>query len=729
MKQVVQNLKTGNIYVDKVPLPNFGEATVLVENQFSLVSDRLTRGKRAEQSRNTWKNLRDRPDLVVQVLQNLRKRGLQSTIQKFIKELDLVGDLGYSSSGIVLASRDTQGLFVPGDRVACSGEGYASHAEIVSVPQNLVAKIPDEVSLEEAAFAALGAIALRGVQKAAVSLGENACVIGLGLLGQITCQLLRANGCFVCGVDTEDYRVKQARDSSAHEAFLANDRELGLLSQNYTDGRGFDIVIIASNATSRDSMKLAGELIRRKGRVVFMSEVPMNIPVYRDYSRKEVEILMAHSLKSSRDHPYEKRTSRQSRVEMVWTEQQDMSTFLDLLSRRAIGLHPLISRVIDIDEAAAAHDLLSRRKEESHLGILLSYPSNKRKFDHVVELHAGDQVKDWGVSFIGVGSTTERYLIPTVQDMGGSLEGVAADQGLAVKRLGAKFEFKYCTTDVEKILSNANTNIVFIATPTSTHAPLTIRALTAKKHTFVETPLALNEEELISVMCCKDVYEQALMVGFNRRFAPISRTVREQFAKAKGPLVVNIRVKTSYLSNEILSPQGVIGRDRLMGDMCHFVDLLQFFTGADPTKVYAECINRRSEVKAATKDIVVMIRLSDGSIGNLIYVLDGDTRIAQEHIEVYGASSTAVFDDFKRGTLSDRGKSKKLRGKSMGYQEATETFMNSLKRDGTAPISFKSICLTTYTALKIQDSLATGLPQKISWDFLKQKCQMDLSNY
>lgn len=714
MKQVIQNFKTGELYVDEVPLPALSEGMVLIENKFSLISAGTERGTVKVAQANLLNKARQRPDLVAQVIQNIKKEGLAATITKVRAKLDSLKALGYSTSGTVLSSMDTNGAFKPGDRVACAGVDYASHAEIIAVPQNLVVKVPDEVSAEDAAFTTLGAIAMQGVRQAEVTLGEKVCVIGLGLLGQITCQLLQANGCAVFGIDLSESFVSIANNHSADKAVLRTDPNLLTACTNFTHGHGFDTVIITAATQSNDPIELAGDITRKKGKVVVVGVVPMNVPRDPNYYRKEIDIRMSCSYGPGRyDVSYEENGQDYPFAYVRWTEQRNMESFLDLIARKYINLKPLTTHVVDIEDAEKAYDIILGKVKEHHIGILLKYSENETKSSSEIKI-ANKPLSAINTGFIGAGSFAQSYLIPNVKSSGGSLDGVVTSRGITSKNVGQKFDFNFCSSEVNDVLNNEKINTVFIATPHSSHASLVIRSLEARKNVFVEKPLAINTGELISVIETKRKFTQPLMVGFNRRFAPVSVRIKNEFQNTGEPMVVNMRINAGFIPKDNWLQQKDIGAGRIIGEMCHFIDLMQYFTDSEPVKVYAECIDSTNDKITTADNIAIVIKFKDGSVGNLTYLANGDKGMPKELIEVFSGSKIAVINDFRDGVIYKSGKATKLKSSGKGHKEEVEVFMNALKSGNESPISFRSICLTTLTTFKIHDSLITGMPQTIN---------------
>jgi len=713
VKQLIQNFKTGKLYVDEVPLPSISEGMVLVENQYSLISSGTEKGTVKVAKANLLGKAKQRPDLVAQVLQNIKKEGIAATINKVKTKLDSLKALGYSTSGTVLASLDTNGNFQPGDRVACAGQDYASHSEIVAIPQNLCVKIPDNVSYEEAAFTTLGAIALQGVRQASPVVGEKVCVIGLGLLGQLTGQILKANGCDVLGIDLSESLIQLASEISVHQAFHRNDPNLINNAENFTNGLGFDSVIITAAAPTNDPVILATELCRKKGKIIVVGAVKMDIPRDPYFYRKELELKISCSYGPGRYDPqYEELGNDYPPAYVRWTEQRNMEAFLGMIAKGLIQINPLISHRFEINQAEAAYDIVLGKNPEPHIGILLKYdPNEKKKLTKInIESHA---VSKLNVGFIGAGSFAQNYLIPSVKTFGASLDTVVTSKGITSKNVGEKFGFNNCSADTNDVIQNNDINTVFIATPHSSHASLVIKALNAKKNVFVEKPLAISYEELEEIKNLKKKSTNSLMVGYNRRFAPVSSEIKKLFGKTGEPLVIQIRVNAGFIPKEHWTQIPEIGAGRIIGEMCHFIDLMQFFTDSYPIKVYADCISSQNAVLKNDDNIGIIVKFEDGSIGNLTYVANGDKGLPKEHIEVFSAGKTGVIHDFRSGTFYSDNKSKNLKLQGKGHQQEVQAFLNSLKEGRPSPIDFRSIYFTTLTTFKIIDSLQTGLPQEI----------------
>lgn len=695
-------------------MPSISEGMVLVENKFSLISSGTEKGTVKVAKANLLGKAKQRPDLVAQVLQNIKKEGLSATLNKVKTKLDSLKALGYSTAGIVLASLDTNGNFQPGDRVACAGQDYASHAEIVAIPKNLTVKIPDNVSFEEASFTTLGAIALQGVRQADPRLGEKVCVIGLGLLGQLTGQLLKANGCDVFGIDLSERLINLANEFSVTKALNRNDQNLLAACDNFTNGQGFDSIIITAAAPTNDPIVLATELARKKGKIIVVGSVKMDVPRDPYFYRKELELKISCSYGPGRyDVNYEDLGNDYPFAYVRWTEQRNMEAFLAMLSKGLINVKPLITHTFEIEQAEEAYEIVLGKNPQPHIGILLKYNDNAEKKVTFTKIN-NQPVKKINVGFIGAGSFAQSYLIPNVKSLGASLDTVVTSKGITSKNVGEKFGFNTCSADLKDIIEKERINTVFIATPHSSHADLVIQSLRAQKNVFVEKPLAISEEELQKVMEAKASNNFPLMVGFNRRFAPISIEIKKEFGNTGEPFVINIRVNAGFIPKDHWTQVTEIGAGRIIGEMCHFIDLMQFFTNSEPVKVYADCIQTDNEKLKSDDNIAVVVKFKDGSIGNLTYVANGDKALAKEYIEIFNAGKVGVINDFRNGSFYSNNKSKVLKLSGKGHQQEVQIFLKSLSEGKDSPIDFRSICLTTLTTFKIIDSLKTGLPQEIN---------------
>jgi predicted dehydrogenase/threonine dehydrogenase-like Zn-dependent dehydrogenase len=713
MKQVIQNFKSGELYVDEVPPPSISKGMVLVENKFSLISAGTERSTVKMAKASLLGKAKQRPDLVAQVLGNIKKEGLKATLEKVRNKLDTPKALGYSTAGEVIASMDTNSYFKPGDRVACAGQDYASHAEIVCIPQNLVVKIPDNVSYEEASFTTLGAIAMQGVRQAEPQLGDMVCVIGLGLLGQITCQLLKANGCKVMGIDIADNLIQLAKQSGTDDSANRNDANLLTRISNFTNGYGFDSIIITAATPSNDPIELSAEIARKKGRVVAVGAVKLDVPRDPHFFKKELDLRLSTSYGPGRyDVDYEENGHDYPYAYVRWTEQRNMEAFLQLLSQKKIDVNPLITHKLDIEQAKTAYDIVMGNIKEPHIGILLHYPAHALKLATKTPLKQ-QAAQPINVGFIGAGSFAQSYLIPNVKSWGASLDTVVTSKGITAKNVAQKFAFNNASSEGKDVLQHTAINTVFIATPHNSHAHYVIEALKAGKQVFVEKPLAMTEEELETIKTCHEQYNGRIMVGFNRRFAPVATELKNAFTGIGEPLVMNFRINAGFIPKEHWTQNDALGGGRIIGEICHWIDLMQYFTDSLPVSVFAQCINTANNKISNDDNIIITLTFQNGSVGTIVYVANGDKSLPKERLEIFGGNKAGVINDFRSGELFSGNKNKMLKLEGKGHKQEVTAFLDAIKNGQPTPIAFDSIYATTKATFKIIDSLHTGLPQHL----------------
>jgi polar amino acid transport system substrate-binding protein len=390
-----------------------------------------------------------------------------------------------------------------------------------------------------------------------------------------------------------------------------------------------------------------------------------------------------------------------------------MEAFLKLISNGNINLKPLTTHVFDIIDAEKAYDIVLGKVEEPSIGILLKYPENNEKKE-VSKFQVNNNKKEAiNVGFIGAGSFAQSYLIPNVKSSGASLDTVVTTKGITSKNVAEKFGFNTTSSNSEDIMNNASINTVFIATQHNSHSQYTLEALKANKNVFVEKPLAMTIDELLNVEQAYKSSNSKLMVGFNRRFADVSKTIKKVFENLAEPLYVNIRVNAGFIPKEHWTQNPVLGGGRIIGEMCHFIDLMQYFTNSEPIKVYAECVNTSNEKIKTDDNISVVVKFKNGSIGNLSYLANGDKSLPKELIEVFGGGKTGRIHDFRFGEIHEGNKINKIKSPSKGHKQEVYEYLKTIKQGSNTPISFESIKLTTLTTFKIIDSLNTGLPQEI----------------
>ena len=712
MKQVIQNLRSGELKVDEVPETVVKGGGILVRNVASLVSAGTERIAVDLAQKSLLGKARQRPDLVRQVIGKVKRDGFLSTLRAVQARLDAPLALGYSCAGIVIEVGSGAEEFRVGDRVACAGMNFASHAETVFVPTNLAVTIPDGVGFEDAAFVTLGAIALQGIRTAEVKLGEAVAVIGLGLLGQLTVQLLKAAGCRVIGIDLDSERVELARAHAADMAVTRSD-DIDAAVAQFTDGYGVDSVIITAAAETNDPIELAGVIARDRAVVSIVGAVVMDVP-RKVYYEKELQLRLSRSYGPGRyDAQYEEAGVDYPIGYVRWTERRNMQEFLRLVAARAVRLDRLITHRFPIVEAERAYELITGKIRESYLGILLTYLEERSAVSRVVALnqgrppHRAEGALRLGV--IGAGNFAKSVLLPRLSKSPDvSLVAIATATGRNAKAIGEQYGFQWCTTDYLELLRREEIDAVLIATRHDTHARMTAEAIAAGKTVYVEKPLAIDRAGLDEVAAVVARTNGRVMVGFNRRFSPLSQALKEMFAGV-GPLAITYRVNAGTLPKESWI-QGAEGGGRIIGEVCHFVDYLQFLTNADPVEVFA------SSNASGPDTLAVIVKMSDGSIGNINYFATGDRGLPKERIEVYGGGRVVVLDDFRVLDIWREGKRTRTRAiaQQKGFDEELKAFLTAARTGDSMPIAWPSIVLTTLTTIRIVDSLSSGRPEAVS---------------
>ncbi len=700
MKQLLQNLRTGEISLVESPTPTRPAGSLLVATRASLISAGTERATVQAARASLLGKARQRPDKVRQVLDNVRREGLLATLRKVREKLDDPSLLGYSSAGVVLEADPEDRRFAAGDRVACGGQNHACHAEIVVVPRTLAAPIPDGVPFDQAAFATVGAIALQGIRRADVRVGERVLVIGLGLIGQITWQLLRGAGCLPIGVDVSESMVDLAQRLGLEHAALRGRDDVEALCRRLGDGHGVDAVIITAAAKSSDPIELAGAACRERGRVVVVGAVPMNVP-REPYYMKELDLVLSRSYGPGRYDPLHEQHGVDYPYGFVrWTEGRNMLAVLETIAAGTLDVASLITHRFRFDDACEAYAIVSGEKAEPHVGIVLEYdeaPDGVARIERRPARPAGDGTL--GVGFIGAGSFARGYLLPHLRGRDGvRLEAVATARGFTASEIARRFDFRVAASDPRQVLEDPSIDAVFIATRHDSHAALVLAALAAGKHVFVEKPLCLTEDELRELRGALMHGDRIVQVGFNRRFSPLAVALREVLAARRGePVQITCRVNAGSLPEDHWLNDPRIGGGRVLGEGCHFVDLMQFLAGAMPRHVSAARFG--VEATGASSAIVAF---ANGSVGTLVYQANGPRSLPKERIEAFAGGSGGVIDDWHRVEIHDGGRvrRKKVSGQAKGFREEIDAFFAAI-RDGVPAIAPEHLLATTAATLAI----------------------------
>ncbi|ANG61167.1 oxidoreductase [Marinobacterium aestuarii] len=714
MKQVTQTLRTGVVEINEVPVPSLNDKFVLVRNSMSVISAGTEKTKIDMGKKSLLQKAKARPDLVKQVINKVRTEGLAKTLQTVNSRLNSPSPLGYSCAGTVVAAGGLVEGLQPGDRVACGGADYANHADFVAVPKNLVVKVPGNVSDEEAAFTTVGSIALQGVRLAEPKLGETFLVVGLGLLGQITVQLLRANGCTVIGTDLDAALVKRAEGFGAIAVPPGGD-VTGLCAAK-TAGHGVDAVLVCAGSSSNAIIEMCGEVTREKGRVVVVGAVRMDIP-REDFFKKEISVVISRSYGPGRYDPvYEENGNDYPLGYVRFTEQRNMSTFLELISQGKVDVKSLITHRYSVDDAAVAYQLIEGNKTEPYLGIVLQYNPASQLADMAARIEvtpaavAADKVK---LSFYGAGNYATASLLPPMQASGKvTFSGLVTASGRSAQGVAKQFGFGFCAGSYAELLQG-DTDAIVVTTRHDTHGAAVRDALTAGKHVYVEKPLAMSVEELSEIhRAYGDCGQAQVMVGFNRRFAPATRQVVEHFSGVKSPLVANIRINAGVIPADhwIQDPQ--VGGGRMIGEGCHFIDLASALVGSNVKSVYAVGSSKAEKSALLNDNLCLSLTFENGSVANITYTADGAKAMAKEYIEVFGGGRSAQINDFKDVTLySGDTEATRLKAgvQDKGQKHMISAWLEGLKA-GKACVDYSCLMSTSLATVMAVESLSLGMP-------------------
>lgn len=724
MKQVLQHARTGEISVQEVPAPKLLDGCVVVQIGTSLVSAGTERASSEFASKSLLQKARARPDLVREVINKAGRDGLFSAIAAVRTRLDQPGALGYSSAGTVVGVGKGVNDILVGDRVACAGAGYAVHAEFACVPRLLVAKIPAEagITFDEAAFTTLGAVALHGVRTAGVRLGDVVAIIGLGLLGQLTVQVLKAAGCRVLGMDIVPERADLAFRMSA-DAVSATASGFRDLCLQQSAGHGVDAVLIAAETSSSDPVNLAGEIARDRGVVVAVGTVGMDIQ-RKQYYEKELDFRLSRSYGPGRyDSAYEQKGRDYPIGYVRWTETRNMEAFLQLLCDGKLNLQSLITHRFPIERAHQAYELITGRKAEPFLGVLITYSEQSEESPRLQFVGKGTvpavaRESSVSIGLLGAGSFAMGTLLPAMKGIDGlEMIGVCAANGSHSRHATGKFGFQYCTTGEEQILNDSHINTIVIVTRHHLHASQVLAALNAGKHVFCEKPLCLNECELAEIVRTyhnvSTLKKSLLMVGFNRRFAPMAIRMKSFVREIPEPLAMHYRVNAGSMDADhwVNDPQQ--GGGRILGEVCHFVDFLTFLAGAPPSSVQA---NDAGAIAGRDDHLVISIQFANGSQGTISYLTNGDRSYSKERVEVFGGGRVAVLEDFRRLELVQQGRRRVCRSlfwQDKGHSAEWKAFVTALRTGAEAPIPFNEIVSTTLATLRVLDSRSSGQAEAV----------------
>lgn len=696
MKQILQSLKTGATEIAEIPCPSVKRGQLLIRTTQTLVSVGTER-MLVEFGKAGWiDKARQQPDKVRMVLDKIKTDGLKPTVETVFNKLDQPLPLGYCNVGVVMGVGDGVAGFSTGDRVASNGK----HAEVVSVPTNLCARIPDSVSDEEAAYTVIAAIALQGIRLVQPTLGESIVVTGLGLIGLIAVQLLRAHGCRVLGIDYDADKLALAQQFGAEIVNLSAGEDPVAAAQRFSRGRGIDAVIITASTKSSEPVHQAALMCRKRGRIVLVGVTGLELS-RADFYEKELTFQVSCSYGPGRYDPNYEEKGQDYPVGFVrWTEQRNFEAVLDMLADGRLDVKPLISHRFAIDEAEKAYQLIAEAAPS--LGILLQYPTTEEKPEaelrqQTVRLSTQrplpSQHMNATIAFVGSGNYATSVLIPAFKQTGARMKVVASSGGVSGMHAGRKYGFEKTTTATETVFTDSEINTVVITTRHDSHADLVCQALTAGKHVFVEKPLCLSLEELAKIEATyARLQDQGnaplVMVGFNRRFSPHVQKIKSLLASVSGPKSFVMTVNAGSIPSDHWTQDKEVGGGRIIGEGCHFIDLLRYLADTP-------IVEQTRMTMASTSNDTVSLQLgfADGSIGTVHYFANGCKAFPKERLEIFAAGRVLQLDNFRKlKSYAWPGfKSMNLWSQDKGQKACAEAFVKAINEGGLSPIPFTEI--------------------------------------
>lgn len=712
MKQLLQNMKTGQAVVAEVPMPTPGDGMALIRTANSLVSAGTERMLVSFAKQGLLGKARSRPDLIREVLNKARREGLLTTIEAALNKLDQPFALGYSSAGTIIKTGPGLVGFKAGDRVACAGGGYAVHAEYAIIPQNLMVPIPEPVNFEEAAFATIGAIAMQGFRLSEVGVGARVGIIGLGLLGLLTTGIARAAGCQVLGVELDPARADLALQVGANKA--VNREQAIEAARSFTQGDGLDAILICADTSDNDPLILAGEIARDRAKVVVVGSVGMEVP-RKPYYEKELELVVSRSYGPGRYDPaYEEKAHDYPIGYVRWTETRNIAAFLTLLAEDKLDVSPLISHRVAIEEGARAYAIIIG--DQPYLGVLLTYEEQDLPDERRILNTAApsvwvrpDEILALGV--LGAGNYALSTFLPVVKRIGGIAPvGIASASGVSAHYAARRFGFGFAASKAETLLDDPVINMIAILTRHHLHCQQIQAAIQAGKHVYCEKPLAINTAELKQIEQMLQGENQPLLtVGFNRRFAPLAQHLKAFVDTRHEPLYMHYRLNANVLpkGHWLLDPE--VGGGRIIGEGCHFIDFLTFLVGESPVEVLTQGL---PDGGIYSEDNVIMtFRFPDQSLGLVSYLANGDKSFPKEYLEVFFGGQVATLNDWRLLETVAKGRRKVKRHllrQDKGHSNAWRAFLAAVQGQEELPIPYEQLLGVTRASFAALESLRSG---------------------
>ena len=705
MKQIIQDLKSGKTILEEVPVPQVRRGCVLIRSHASLVSLGTERMLVEFGKASLIEKARQQPEKVKQVLDKVKTDGLKPTVEAVLRKLNEPMPLGYCNAGQIVAVGEGVSEFQVGDRVVSNGQ----HAEVVCVPTNLVAKIPDELSYEEAAFTIIGAIALQGIRLINPTFGETVVVVGLGLIGQLAAQLLNANGCNVIGLDFDQQKVSILQ-SLGIKAFTVNsETDVVATVQDLSHGVGADAVLITASTKSNDVIAQAAKMSRKRGRIVLVGVIGLEIQ-RTDFYEKELSFQVSCSYGPGRyDENYEQKGQDYPIGFVRWTEKRNFEAVLTAIANKKLLVLPLITEKIPLNDYLQIYGDMANSRS---IASILQYDGLANLEQSSVNISSRSFGQQRGVlGIIGAGNFAKATILPVLQKLNANIKYISSAAGLSGTLIAKKFDIANSTTNNADILQDPDVEAIVITTRHDSHAKLVIQALKSGKHVFVEKPLALNLEELNQVIEVYQNQDKTLTVGFNRRFSPFIQDAKKQLGQANTPIQVIATMNAGMIPANHWTQDMQTGGGRIIGEACHLIDLISYLTGSNVKRVVMNAMGANPNEN--TDNATMLLEYENGSSGVINYFANGSKSYSKERVEVYSQGRTIVIDNFVKSSYYGFKASGLSKSQDKGHQAQFKLFIERLQNGGEAIIPFSEIINTSKTAIAAIDSLKSGNWQKI----------------